>query len=120
MKLLRRTDPYLLFPSLSISGISIFLLASTTNSLFLPQVIFTLLGLVIFAIFASIDYRIWPKYLYLFYFSSIFLLTVIFFLPEVRGAHRWIDFGIFILQPSEIIKPVIILFYASTLARLKK
>ena len=31
---------------------------------------------------------------------------------EVRGARRWFDFGLFSLQPSEILKPAIVVFWA--------
>lgn len=32
--------------------------------------------------------------------------------PEVKGAQRWFDFGFFSLQPSEILKPAIIVVWA--------
>jgi cell division protein FtsW len=32
--------------------------------------------------------------------------------PEVKGAQRWFDFGFFSLQPSEILKPALIVFWA--------
>lgn len=32
--------------------------------------------------------------------------------PEVRGARRWFDFGLFSLQPSEILKPALIVVWA--------
>lgn len=32
--------------------------------------------------------------------------------PEVKGAQRWFDFGLFSLQPSEILKPALIVVWA--------
>ncbi len=32
--------------------------------------------------------------------------------PEVKGARRWFDFGFFSLQPSEILKPALIVVWA--------
>jgi cell division protein FtsW len=32
--------------------------------------------------------------------------------PEVKGAQRWFDFGVFSLQPSEILKPALIIVWA--------
>lgn len=32
--------------------------------------------------------------------------------PEVKGAQRWFDFGFFSLQPSEILKPALIVVWA--------
>lgn len=36
--------------------------------------------------------------------------------PEVKGAQRWFDFGVFSLQPSEILKPALIVVWAWMLA----
>jgi len=120
MTFLKRLDLHLLFPALSISIISFFLLASSSHNLFLPQAIFTLVGLLFYFIVLSVDYELWPKFQYFFYLIILILLIVIFFFPQVRGTHRWIDFGVFILQPSEILKPLIILFYSSILAKNQK
>jgi cell division protein FtsW len=32
--------------------------------------------------------------------------------PEVKGAQRWFDFGFFSVQPSEILKPALIVVWA--------
>ena len=40
------------------------------------------------------------------------LLLAVFFLDRSHNTHRWIRFGGFSLQPSEIAKPVLILFLA--------
>jgi cell division protein FtsW len=32
--------------------------------------------------------------------------------PEVKGAQRWFDFGVFSLQPSEILKPTLVVVWA--------
>lgn len=47
------------------------------------------------------------------YFISIILLVALFvFGVSIRGSVRWFDFGAFQLQPSEIVKPLLILFVA--------
>lgn len=43
-----------------------------------------------------------------------------FFGPEVKGAQRWFDFGVFSLQPSEILKPAIIVVWAWMLSESMK
>jgi cell division protein FtsW len=55
---------------------------------------------------------------------SLFLLAVFLgltaltpFGPEVKGAHRWLDFGSFRLQPSEFLKPTLAVVVAWLLAR---
>jgi cell division protein FtsW len=47
--------------------------------------------------------------------SAIFLplcLLVSIFGPEIKGAQRWFDIGFFSLQPSEILKPALIVVWA--------
>ncbi|MBL8530588.1 MAG: cell division protein FtsW [Hyphomonadaceae bacterium] len=40
--------------------------------------------------------------------------------PEVKGAQRWFDFGVFSLQPSEILKPALIVVWAWMLSESMK
>lgn len=40
--------------------------------------------------------------------------------PEVKGAQRWFDFGLFSLQPSEILKPALIVVWAWMLSESMK
>ena len=117
MTKLKIPDLLILLPSVCISIIGLFLLLAGNKNLFYAQLIFTFSGLTLFVIVANIDFRIWQKTIHVFYLISIFLLIIIFFLPEVRGAHRWIDFHYFVIQTSEVIKPVVILIFASLLSR---
>jgi cell division protein FtsW len=40
--------------------------------------------------------------------------------PEVKGAQRWFDFGLFSLQPSEILKPALVVVWAWMLSESMK
>jgi cell division protein FtsW len=40
--------------------------------------------------------------------------------PEVKGARRWFDFGLFSLQPSEILKPALVVVWAWMLSESMK
>lgn len=120
MSIFRRIDLYLILPSLAISGISIFLLLSTSPNNSTQQVIFTVIGIFLFLLFSAFDFRFYPKFKNLLYILSLVLLGIIFLFPPIRSAHRWIDFGFFIFQPSEILKPFIIIVFASILRGLKK
>ncbi len=40
--------------------------------------------------------------------------------PEVKGAQRWFDFGLFSLQPSELLKPALIVVWAWMLSESMK
>lgn len=81
------------------------------------QLVFVIIGLVLFVIIASFDYSrlanlSWP----LFIGSLVLLVAVLVIGTEVNGARRWIDFGPLRLQPGELAKPCLILFLASYMA----
>lgn len=105
----------LLVPILGLIGISLSLIASTTPTFFVNQLVFFLLGFLLYIVFASIDFRLWIRFRWLFYLISLIFLSASFFGPEIRGAHRWIEVGIWQVQPSEVIKPFIIMVLAATL-----
>ncbi len=115
MNLAEIADLGLIIPMIGLSGISLSIIASTTPDLFSQQLLFFLIGFVIYIVFTSIDFRIWPRFKWLFYFFSLFLLTIILLNSQIRGASRWIDFGWIHIQPSEIIKPFIIVFICSNI-----
>lgn len=80
------------------------------------QATWIFLGLILMFLFAYIDY----KKLYFLSFISLVLtliLLVLVLIPgigsTVGGARRWIDFGIFSLQPTELAKFSIIIYLSS-------
>ena len=78
-------------------------------------------GIFLMLIVAVIDIHVWLRYAYAIYLFSLILLLIVEFSGSVgMGARRWIDLGVFTIQPSEIMKISIILllaryFYASRL-----
>ncbi len=71
------------------------------------------LGLTAMIVVSLIDYNKLFHFIWLIYAGNILiLLTVKFFGYEVNGAQRWLKFGGFTLQVSEITKIVMILFVA--------
>lgn len=109
----------IVIPVLGLVGVSLSLIASTTPTLFFQQLVFFLIGVFLFFIFASIDFRIWLKSIWLLYVISLFLLLASFFAPETRGTTRWINIGWLNLQPAELIKPFIIILMAAMIAKEK-
>lgn len=105
MSFFKRIDYTLLVPAVGLTGVSLSIIYSTSPQLFTQQLIFIIIGFVLFFTFSSIDFRIWPKFFWFFYSLAIVLLLVSFLGREVRGSSRWIDLGWFRLQPSELIKP---------------
>uniref|UniRef100_A0A7C4RAM4 Rod shape-determining protein RodA n=1 Tax=candidate division CPR3 bacterium TaxID=2268181 RepID=A0A7C4RAM4_UNCC3 len=121
MNFLSTLDPGLILPIIGLTGISLSLIASTTSSLFSEQLTSFVIGFICYFIFASIDYRIYTRFTWLFYFISIALLGLTFFSPAVRGSNRWLSIGSFnSFQPSEVIKPIIVVITANLALNEKK
>lgn len=120
MNFLKRIDLALLVPTVGLIGISLAIIASTAPSLFLQQLIFSLVGFILFVIFSAIDFRVWPKFFWIFYISALFFLVVTFFGQEIRGSHRWITLGWLRIQPSELIKPFFVVILAELFSRSQK
>ncbi len=74
-----------------------------------------LAGLLTMTILMKLDYSRYnsPRFIYLALCVTTLLLVLVFFFRDSHNPHRWIRFGgLFTFQPSEIAKPVIILFLA--------
>ncbi len=81
------------------------------------QGIFAAVGLVAMIGVSFFDYHKFWKWSLLFYIVvNVALVYVLFFGVESNGARRWIGFGSFTIQPSEIAKLMIILCYAKLLS----
>ncbi len=81
----------------------------------IKQIEGVLIGTVCMFITASIDYRKYQKPNVVFAVVGIAILALVFvpFLSvEVYGAKRWINLGLFTLQPSEISKFCLVIFIA--------
>jgi cell division protein FtsW len=63
----------------------------------------------------NLDYRVYksPRFIYPALCVTALLLVLVFFIPGSHNVHRWIRFGShFTFQPSELAKPVLVLFLA--------
>ena len=85
------------------------------------QVLFVSLGLVVWAIFQAIDYRVWGKYSkYMLYFTiGLLLLPVFFGVTEGNTAQRWIGVGFARFQPAEMAKITLIIYLANWFSQQK-
>lgn len=71
------------------------------------------IGVVGMIVVAVIDIRFWLRYAYGFYFIVLALLVAVEVAGFVgMGAQRWISFGIFNVQPSELMKVAMVLALA--------
>jgi cell division protein FtsW len=85
----------------------------------LSQAKYALLGLVVMAVLMRVDYHRYeqPLLIYIILALIALLLLVVFAFPKVNGAHRWIRYGGFSLQPSELAKASLVVFLAWFLAQ---
>ena len=85
---------------------------------FIRQSGFAVLGLVFMYFISKIDYRLYQKfYKHAWWVSVALLLAVLIIGSERGGAKRWIDLKITTFQPSEIVKFLMIIFYAGILVK---
>tara|TARA_B100001013_G_scaffold191467_1_gene115600 strand:+ start:4222 stop:5400 length:1179 start_codon:yes stop_codon:yes gene_type:complete len=92
-------------------------------SFFTRQSFHLLVGLLLFGIFISVPLNFWESFDRLLLGFGILLLVLVF-VPgigiEVKGANRWLRIGPIGLQPSEIMKFIIIVYVAGySVRRLK-
>lgn len=112
-----RFDSLLVIPMLLLLVFSIFILNSVSPTLFPAYYWYFGLGILMFLFFSLFDFEIisaFSKYLYL---ISIILLLITLVIGQVtRGTVRWIPIGSLSLQPSEIVRPFLLVFFANFLS----
>lgn len=113
-------DPPLLVLLLLLSAIGLFILFSASNGNALiveKQAIRFTFAFIVMLIFAQISpqrYHQWAPWI--FAIGLILLIIVLFAGRMDKGARRWLDFGFFNFQPSEIMKlalPIVLARYLS-------
>lgn len=74
------------------------------------------IGIVAMVVLSRIDYHTWYRFA-LPAIIGVMVLLIAVFIPgfgvRALGAHRWLNFGIFILQPAEAAKLVLIIYLAA-------
>ncbi|MBI2590590.1 MAG: FtsW/RodA/SpoVE family cell cycle protein [Candidatus Blackburnbacteria bacterium] len=122
MGILKTVDWFLFAPAVFLMVLGGLVLSSVSKNAFPEHFIFLSAALIVFYITSKIDVDILFSLSGLLYIFSLLLLisTLIlgFIHPGVvtRGASRWIYLGPFALQPSEFIKPALLLFFANVVS----
>jgi len=81
---------------------------------YLKQFNWMLAGMFVALIVSSVDYHILEDFSYWFYGFLLILLVVVLILGRrSMGATRWLHLGLFNVQPSELMKIVIVITFAS-------
>ncbi|MBI2268317.1 MAG: FtsW/RodA/SpoVE family cell cycle protein [Candidatus Blackburnbacteria bacterium] len=116
-----RVDPWIFLPAVFLSVIGILILSSVSQDSFPNHFFYLGAAFIVFVLFANTDIKILRQFSPVFYFVSIlFLLLTLIFAGNVRGSSRWLALGGFMFQPSELVKPFLVLFFAHIVARGRK
>ena len=96
--------------------LSVIVLRAIASSLFPLYFLYLVLGFGAFFLLLQTDFEIisiFSKHLYI---ASIVLLILPLLIGEVtRGAIRWIPIGALTIQPAEIVRPFLLIFFANYL-----
>ena len=85
---------------------------------FKKQLIFIVVGLVVFLFFSAVDYKWLKFYSLVFYIAVVLLLvSVLIFGQVIRGTRGWFNFSFFNFQPVELAKLVLIIFLSKYFSR---
>jgi cell division protein FtsW len=87
------------------------------------QGLWALIGLILFFILTRLNHLHYQKYASILFFLTIGLLLLVL-LPgigtKLLGARRWINLGFFLLQPSELAKLTMAIYFSALLTKKNK
>ncbi|MBN1997535.1 rod shape-determining protein RodA [candidate division KSB1 bacterium] len=106
--------------ALLLSGYGLLAIYSATNSSDNPdirdnltsQIIWICVGLALGLVISYLSLNIVFSVAYFPYVSLVVLLAILAFVPSSNGVNRWFQVGPFHLQPSELMKPALVLALA--------
>ncbi|MDR0727045.1 MAG: rod shape-determining protein RodA [Rickettsiales bacterium] len=114
---LKRFSPALFVPMVLVLAISLVVLYSAGGGSWRPFALSQLskifVGFAVFFFAAFSNIKLWIKSAYIIYAIALIMIILVTFVGHTgMGAQRWLDFGIFHFQPSEIIKIALVLVLA--------
>jgi rod shape determining protein RodA len=109
-----KLDVLLILPIFLLLVFSFFILNSISPTIFPSYYWYIFLGIIVFLFFSLFDFEIISAFSKYFYILSILLLVVTLIIGQVtRGTVRWIPLGSISIQPSEIVRPFLLIFFAN-------
>ncbi len=102
---------------LVLCSFGLFLLLTIGKDLFSQQLAFVLVAVLILFLFSRLDPMLLWWVAPFGYGGAIILLVTTYFFPAIRGSSRWIVIGATQLQPSELVKPILLLLFARLIHR---
>lgn len=112
---LKQCDWVMLSLALAIAAVGVAEIYSATQyelseSFYVKQIYFIILGLVVLALVVSLEYRLLSQQVpYIYLVAVLSLLLVLFVAPAIHGTRGWIPLGAFKIQPAEFAKVAIVL-----------
>ncbi len=77
------------------------------------QTAYAMLGVAVMLAAAALDPRQLRRFATIVAGAALIMCVLVaLFAPEIKGARRWFDLGFTSIQPSEILKPTIVVFWA--------
>ncbi len=80
------------------------------------QAIWAVLGAIAMIFTIKFDYKNYKKYAFHIAVGTLILLVLVLFSRPLNGARRWLGVGSFTIQPSEIAKISVIIYFAASLS----
>jgi len=88
------------------------------QTIYQRQILWIIFGLFLFFIISNMSYRRFWDWTYFLYGVAFFFILLVFVLGTIRlGAQRWLRFGWFNFQPSELAKIAMVIFLARYFSR---
>ncbi|KKP55795.1 MAG: Rod shape-determining protein RodA, partial [Microgenomates group bacterium GW2011_GWD1_33_9] len=113
-------DWLLVLPIFLLLIFSFFILNSISPSIFPAYYWYIGLGVLAFLFFSLFDFEIVSAFSNYFYVISIVLLIATLIIGQVtRGTVRWIPIGSLSFQPSEMVRPFLLIFFADYITQKK-
>ncbi len=121
LKLLKHLNIGLIVLPILIFSLGYLTLLSTSPEIAKSQIVFFMIGSVLYIGMALFDYEIFKYYWKPLYIFSLALLVLTFLLGETRfGSSRWLNLGFFSFQPSEFVKISLVLVISSLIVAKNK
>ncbi|MDO9578900.1 MAG: rod shape-determining protein RodA [Candidatus Cloacimonadales bacterium] len=83
---------------------------------YIKQIFWVFISLILLYLIFKTPYNLIEILVVPAYFLTIILLVLVLFLPEIKGAHRWIPLGLMNFQPSELAKLIVILMISKVIS----
>jgi len=112
----RKNDYYLIVAIGLLIIFGLIVLRSIAAFLFPIYFVYVAIAILAFIIFLQIDFEVISIFSKYFYIGSIIFLILPLLIGQVtRGAIRWVPIGSLTIQPAEIVRPFLFIFFANYL-----